>query len=288
MSGRAPARLRNRLRRAAFGLATVLGFGRRGFFIPYRYAGRMSREARPSYPAVAAIFDGAAERFAQALRDLDAYAAPFEAIGRDAGGPRWDQDWFPRLDAALAYALVRRHRPGRIVEVGCGHSTRFLARAAADGATGSRITAIDPAPRAALEGLAVEFLRAAVPKVGPGPFAGLAPGDMLVVDSSHVLMPGTDVDFLLTRIVPALPAGALLHVHDVFLPDDYPEDWAWRGYNEQAAVALLVASGGWEVLFASHYVATRMGDAVTASVAGRLPLLPGARESSLWLRRASG
>lgn len=185
----------------------------------------------------------------------------------------------------IAYAFVRRYRPAQIVEVGSGHSTRFLARAVADGGLSTRITAIDPSPRAAMTALPVDFLREPVPNVGRAPFAGLAPGDMLVIDSSHVLMPGTDVDFLLTTVVPTLPPGALLHVHDVFLPDDYPQDWSWRGYNEQSAVALLLASEDWEILFASHFVATRMADAVAASAAAGLPLVPGCHESSLWLRR---
>ena len=72
----------------------------------------------------------------------------------------------------------------------------------------------------------------------------LAPGDVLSIDSSHILMPGTDVDILLNRVLPALPAGVLVHIHDVFLPDDYPPAWSWRGYNEQLGVAALVQGGG--------------------------------------------
>jgi hypothetical protein len=76
-----------------------------------------------------------------------------------------------------------------------------------------------------------------------------------------------------------------VHVHDVFLPDGYPQSWIWRGYNEQLAVAALLTGGGWRVLFASHYAASRLADEVAASAAGNLPLLPGALESSLWLER---
>ena len=81
-----------------------------------------------------------------------------------------------------------------------------------------------------------------------------------------------------------LPAGVLLHLHDIFLPDDYPASWGWRGYNEQSGVAALL-DGRWETLFASRYVATRMSDRVRGSVIAQLPLLPGAFETSLWLRR---
>jgi len=181
--------------------------------------------------------------------------------------------------------LTRDRRPARIVEVGSGHSTRFFARAIADGGIATRLTAIDPAPRAQLSGLAVEWLRGAVPSVGMAPFAALAAGDFLVIDSSHVLMPGSDVDFLINRLLPSLPPGVLVHLHDIFLPDDYPAEWDWRGYNEQLAVAALMAGGDWQVRFASHYVATRLADAVAASAVAPLPLVAGARESSLWIER---
>jgi hypothetical protein len=51
--------------------------------------------------------------------------------------------------------------------------------------------------------------------------------------SAHILMPGTDVDILFNHVLPGLRRGVLVHVHDIFLPDDYPPEWEWRGYNEQ-------------------------------------------------------
>jgi Methyltransferase domain len=279
---------RARRRRLWFGLLTVLNFARRGFFIPYRYADRLPGPgARPTYPAAEARLALAETRFRALLDDLSRYQAALDAIGRDAPpAPRWTQDWFPRLDAAVAYALVRRERPGRIVEVGSGHSTRFLARAAADEGFTCRITAIDPAPRADLSRLEVELVRSAVPAAGDGPFRALQDGDILSIDSSHILMPGSDADHLYGRVLPALPAGVLVQIHDVFLPDDYPAEWDWRGYNEQLAVLQMVLGSDWDVVFASHYVATRMAPAVAASAVGRLPLEPGTFESSLWLRKA--
>lgn len=272
-------------RRLWLGLSTLLG-RRRGFFIPYRYTQRLSPPGRrPAYRRIEQLLAAQAEKFAAGLRALDDYAGDLRAIGaQPAPAPRWDQDWFPRLDATMAYALVRRHHPSRIVEVGSGHSTRFLARAVGDGDLATQIVAIDPAPRAALRGLRVEWLPQTVPDCGLAPFQRLAAGDFLFVDSSHILMPGTDVDFLLNEVLPILPAGVLLHLHDVFLPDDYPVAWSWRGYNEQSGVAALL-EGGWEPLFASRYVTTRMSDRVGDSVVAQLPLLPGAFETSLWLRR---
>ncbi len=275
---------RARWRRLLFGLATVLGVSRRGFFIPYRYADRLPGPGeRPPYPAVEALFSEKRAAFQVVLDWLDELAPELAALAGAPPAPRWDQDWFPRLDAAAAYALVRRLRPSRIVEVGSGHSTRFLARAVADAGYDGRITAIDPAPRADLEGLPIDLLRESLPAAGDAPFRGLAAGDFLMIDSSHILMPGSDVDFLFGRVLPALPAGVVVQVHDVFLPDDYPAEWDWRGYNEQLGVLPALQGGLWDPLFASHYVATRMAAEVEACGAGRLPLRPGARESSLWM-----
>jgi len=181
--------------------------------------------------------------------------------------------------------MVRRFRPRRIVEVGSGHSTRFLARAVADGATGTRITAIDPEPRATLAGLDIELLRMRVQDSGDTPFAHLGDGDFLVVDSSHKMAPGSDVELLLQHVLPGLPAGVHVHFHDIFLPDDYPQAWAWRRYTEQAAVAELVSDAAYAIEFASAWLVARRAHLLRTGVVSRLPLVPGAIESSLWLRK---
>lgn len=275
-------------RRFSLGLPTILGLARRGFFIPYRYAETLPPAGDlPSYGPVEARIAAQHGRILSWIDAIDGFAAELEAIGdRPPPAPRWDQDWFPRTDAAIAYAIVRTVKPALIVEVGCGHSTRFFARAADDAGLDSRIVAIDPAPRADLAGIErVELHKTTLQDAGDGPFAALAAGDILAIDSSHILMPGTDVDMLLNRVLPTLPAGVHVHIHDIFLPDPYPVDWEWRGYNEQQGVAPLLTGGGWTVEFASHYAVTRMAERVAASVLGRLPLKPGAQEASLWLKK---
>jgi Methyltransferase domain len=215
------------------------------------------------------------------LQLIESFAADLEAIGSaPPPAPRWDQDWFPRLDAAAAYAMVRSTRPKRIVEVGSGHSTRFMARAVADGGLDTRITAIDPKPRAAIRGLDLEWLQTHVETLHHGPFAALHANDILFIDSSHQVKPGSDVEFLLAEVIPRLPAGVRVHFHDIFLPDDYPGQWAWRRYNEQQEVKKLIDAGVFRVEFSSH--ASRKN---ISGVLARLPLLPGAVESSLWLTK---
>ncbi|HET8727178.1 MAG TPA: class I SAM-dependent methyltransferase [Alphaproteobacteria bacterium] len=279
--------LAKRLRLARMGLMTLFGPRPQGFFIPYRYADRMPR-AVPPYAAFEALFERHRPAFQGVLDRMDAHADALLAIGAaPPPAPRWAQSWFPRLDAAAAYVILRDRRPKRVVEVGSGHSTRFLARAAADGGLDVDITAIDPAPRADIGRLPVALVRSPVQEAEPAPFAALAPGDVLFIDSSHIAMPGSDVDLLFGRVLPSLPAGVLVHIHDICLPDDYFPAWQWRGYNEQALASALLAGGGYQPLFASRYVATRMADAVARSVAGRLALPEGAVETSLWLRKTA-
>jgi predicted O-methyltransferase YrrM len=216
------------------------------------------------------------------LAEIEALAGDLERIGSEPPPhPRWTQDWFPRLDAAAAYAMVRATRPKRIVEVGSGHSTRFLARAVRDGGFDTAITAIDPAPRASFKGLGISWIARPVQEAGDAPFRSLAANDILFIDSSHQVKPGSDLEHLFGEVLPRLAPGVRVHFHDIFLPDDYPRSWEWRRYNEQAAVkALLAAAYAQE--FSSHQTLKR--DRLQGVLA-RLPLLPDALESSLWLRK---
>lgn len=277
---------RTRRRQLAMGLETVLGLKKRGFFLPYRYAD--SVQAPKSYPALEPLFKAAEPAFTARLDEIDSLAPAIEAlIGADCGC-RLDQAWFPRLDALAAYAMIRTRRPKRIVEVGSGHSSRFMAAAIEDGGLTTTFTCIDPAPRASLEGLNVTWSKAVLQTAGEDAWRQLEAGDVLFIDSSHLLMPGTDVDHLIGHVLPLMPKGILLHVHDIFLPDAYPEAWAWRGYNEQAAIAALLQGRSYSPLFASRYAATRMAERLAES-----PLLTQARVTtdqddlagSLWLEK---
>ena len=276
-----------RRRSTRLGLLTVLGLARRGFFIPYRYAHTLPFPGHNhSYEPLEAVMKAATERFAALLVEIDGLEADLAALGNEPPpAPRWTQDWFPTLDAAVAYTMVRGQQPKRIVEVGSGHSTRFMKRAAQDGGLDTHITAIDARPNRFVDQLDIEFLRSPMSQVDGQIFSTICTGDILFIDSSHILMPGSDVDDLFNRVIPTLPSGALVHIHDIFLPDDYPIIWEWRGYNEQQGVAPLINGGGFEVLFASHYVATRMAGLLAASAVARLPSKTGGLPASLWLRK---
>jgi hypothetical protein len=104
----------------------------------------------------------------------------------------------------------------------------------------------------------------------------------LFIDSSHIGMPGTDVDRLFLDVLPRLAPGVLVHIHDITLPDAYPPEWAWCGYNEQLLVGALLQGLSYELLFASHYAAKAFLPRMTRGIIAELPLARGAHETSLW------
>lgn len=276
--------MREMERRLRFGLSTLFGLKPLGFFIPYRYAAGVEPI---DYPALRPLFDAARPQFIQVLDSAEAYADDLGRI-RDGSGPaRFDQDWFPRLDAVAAYTLVRREGPKSIVEIGSGHSTRFMAQAVRDGGHATRITCIDPAPRAPLAQLDVEHLPVLLKDVDPKLFEKLGAGDILFIDSSHIAMPGTDVDQLFLDVLPRLGAGTLVHIHDITLPNAYPAAWSWRAYNEQIPVGTLLQGGGYDLVFASHFVAKEVIPFREAGILTSLSLAAGAYETSLWLRKGA-
>ena len=148
------------------------------------------------------------------------------------------------------------------------------------------IVAIDPAPRADIANLpGVRIVPTTLQAAPADVFDGLQAGDVLFIDSSHILMPGSDVDLLFNRVLPAAPSGVMVHIHDIFLPFDYPPEWGWRAYNEQQGVAPLLTTGAYKPLFSSVWAERRLADRLAGSVVARLPRPADAIPASLWLEK---
>ena len=265
-------------------LKVAAGSSSGGFFIPYRYAGALEPPATP-YPAVAALFKARDRPFRDFVAAMARHLPAYQGFGADDRDPTWGRSMFPALDGAAAYTLVREVRPSRIIEIGSGNSTRFMARALRDGGIACELTCIDPAPRIPVEGLGVTALPRLLAEGDADLCAGLGPDDILFIDSSHILLPGMDVDIELNRIFPALRPGVLVHVHDIFLPDDYPAAMRRWSFSEQNALIGWIVSGFFEVVFPAHYVRRAHGDLVEAAL-GAFPPLVRSRPGSIWLRRA--
>lgn len=190
--------------------------------------------------------------------------------------------YFDSPDAEALYLTVRRARPRRVIEVGCGNSTRITRQAILDGGMDTVLTAIDPWPRADIADVVDRFEQTTLESVNPALFADLADGDILFIDSSHQVRMSNDVAHLFCRIIPALAAGVVIHVHDVFLPYEYPKRFFYDcpAWAEQYMLHALLQGGGYDILWPGYYLQQSRPDAVAA-----LPFLAEGRAQSFWIRK---
>lgn len=220
-----------------------------------------------------------------AVRESEALLARF-AEGDGSGGYRFENSYYESPDAEVLYAMVRLHRPTRVIEVGSGNSTMLFREAIKDAGLRTRLISIDPHPRKDIEGCADEVLRQRVEDIDlEARFGTLAKGDFLFIDSSHRIEPGNDVVRLFLNVLPTLGDGAIVHVHDVFLPFEYPRDWIvdqrWNWNEQYLLQAMLQGSTDFEVLWAGHYIQRTFPD-----FARSFRFWRGAAARSVWLRRS--
>ena len=164
---------------------------------------------------------------------------------------------FVGADQAFWYAMIRRFRPKRIIEVGSGDSTRIAIEAIAKNGGDCSHICIEPYEQPWLEAK-VKVLRERLEDVDRSLFTGLEANDILFIDSSHVIRPQGDVLIEFLEILPILKPGVIVHVHDIFSPRDYPKRWILdevRFWNEQYLVeAFLSFNRRWEILVALNYL----------------------------------
>ncbi len=275
-----------KLRKWFYGVLTVFGIRKLGYFIPYRYAGQVRVKNGTNSWLLEWFSELSNDVFLDTLKSVQPYIGDLKKItfkNAKSKDPRWGQDWFPGLDAAVAYGLIRAIKPSTIIEVGSGHSTRFLVRAINDEKICSNVVCIDPEPRAALYGLDINFIRLTLQQVDLKSLPALLKGDILFIDSSHIGVPGSDVDLIISRILPMLPPGVFIHFHDVFLPDPYPKNWEWRGYNEQLILSALLTGKKFNPIFSSYFVRNYAPERLQELGFDWIQVPPGSIESSLWL-----
>jgi hypothetical protein len=119
-----------------------------------------------------------------------------------------------------------------------------MRRAIDDYQTGTELVCIDPAPRVSIAQVADEIHRESCTSVDASLFNRLKAGDILFIDGSHLVMNGSDCVHLFLNVIPSLPDGVWVHVHDVFLPYDYAYDLHINcRYNEQYLLAALFLYG---------------------------------------------
>ncbi|HSK50813.1 MAG TPA: class I SAM-dependent methyltransferase, partial [Solirubrobacterales bacterium] len=208
----------------------------------------------------------------------------------------WRNDFWSHMDAILHYGLLRELKPRRVIETGCGWSSLLMARALArneeEGAPRTVVDQVEPYPRKELLSALPDHwtLHETILQRAPLElFESLQEGDVCFYDGSHVARAGSDVVWFFFEILPRLAPGVIAHVHDVFWPSDYPDDWIFeRGqtWNEQYVLqAFLMYNREFQPLLCNKAVVTEHSSRLQELLA-ELPVEH--HGGSIWMRRASG
>ena len=198
---------------------------------------------------------------------------------------------FPAGDAECYYSIIREYKPSRIIEIGSGYSTLLAIEAINMNLSENRtfsteLICIEPFEFPWLEELGVKVIREKVENVNLDLFNKLESGDILFIDSTHMIKPQGDVTFEVLQILPKLKSGTLIHFHDIFTPLDYPESWLkqeFRLWNEQYLVeAFLADNDSFDIFLALSFLnITSQSDLLSA-----FPVLSESETpSSLWLKK---
>lgn len=208
-----------------------------------------------------------------------------------------DHDFFTQnsqfswLDSRTAFVLLRKWQPARVIEVGSGFSSLLMADVNRRFLNGKcHITCIEPFPRPFLkEGVQgiTELIVRKVQDVSLSVFETLVAGDVLFIDSSHVSKTGSDVNYLYFEVLPRLKPGVKIHIHDIFLPNEYLKNWVLterRSWNEQYMLrALLMYSTAFRVCFGNSFAFATMPELVKDALS--LPKGHAFGGGSIWIER---
>ncbi len=220
------------------------------------------------------------------LRGLEPFLTEFEL----PPGFAWDNRTYGRVEADVLYAMVRSQRPRRIIELGSGFSSLIIAAAArrniAEG-SGVTYTAYDPYARdfvrRGVEPLTLRSQSAA--DVPVETFEALREGDLLFVDTTHTVKLGSEVNHVILDVLPRLARGVVVHVHDIFLPCEYPKGFFEKRlfWSEQYLLqAFLSQNPHWTIMLPLHYL-THDYPAEVADVVRSFQ--PGVGPGAFWMRR---
>jgi hypothetical protein len=231
------------------------------------------------------------------IRDqLGEYVAEYKPPREPTGDPRdffLDNGLYESVDAELLYAMVRRFQPQRVTELGSGMSTLVIADAR------ERNGRADPAGHVVYDpfmrdDLAPAIRRIAEPRLVSATdipideFKALEAGDLLFVDTTHTVKVGGEVNRIVLDVLPVLAPGVLVHVHDIYLPFEYPREFAEERnffWAEQYLLqAFLAFNDEFEVIAGANAL-LRLYPGETAEVFPSVT--PGIHPGAFWLRRTA-
>lgn len=224
-------------------------------------------------------------------REFDVF--PLESTG-DPAQFFLHNGFFQTVDAEILYCMVREHKPRRIVEIGSGNSSLLIAAALrrnqSDGAVPAAYTIIDPYPASQITPSlheVTQVVREPVQRVPLTLFESLGAGDLLFIDSTHVLRTDSDVCYEFLEVLPRVAPGVIVQIHDIFLPFEYPREWLMElqmFWNEQYLLqSFLTFNDRFEVIWAGRAMQAKYPDDLRRAIASYEPSTN--FPASFWIRR---
>ena len=213
---------------------------------------------KPGHAGLIAFFDASAARMAQEYAECASYTQNLLHI--PLTGPsnmmHWRNEWFPPLDVVTLNGLLSDFNPARYVEIGSGMSTLFARHAINSRNLRTRIVSIDPQSWPESDLAAHERHRVPLEHVDLDAILHpIRAGDIVFFDGTHRSFQNSDVTVFFLDVLPALPRGVIVGLHDICLPYDYPEGLENRYFNEQYLLAarLLAPESGLRPLMTNYF-----------------------------------
>jgi hypothetical protein len=160
----------------------------------------------------------------------------------DENNPSWNNGFLPGLDIIGIYGIIADFKPKKYIEIGSGNSTKVARKAINENNLDTKIISIDPFPRANIDHLADQVIRQPFENLSDNKFIvdTLEENDVLFIDNSHRVFPNSDAMICFLELLPSLKKGVIVHIHDIYLPYDYPQFMCDRFYNEQYMLAAFI------------------------------------------------
>jgi len=177
-------------------------------------------------------------------------------VEKDASKPAWNNGFLPGLDIIGIYTMLSEFKPKKYIEIGSGNSTKVAFKAKKDQQLNTEIISIDPMPRAEIDHLADTVIRKPFEDIDLSILDELHENDILFVDNSHRILPNSDAMVFFMEILPRLKKGVIVHIHDIYLPYDYPQFMCDRFYSEQYGLAfyLLANPSKYQTLLPNYFI----------------------------------
>ncbi len=174
----------------------------------------------------------------------------------DSIKPAWNNEYLPGLDIIGIYTLLSEFKPKKYIEIGSGNSTKVAYKAKTDQKLATEIISIDPMPRTGIDKIANKVIREPFENIDFNILDELEENDILFVDNSHRILPNSDSMVFYLEILPRLKKGVIVHIHDVYLPYDYPQFMCDRFYSEQYGLAmyLLANPKKYETILPNYFI----------------------------------